>query len=426
MRTPFAFWSGLAVLATSTASPAQLLSIKPLQVRNDTIVRTVQAPRHTGIATLVEEMSIGVADGDEAYMIGQVSDIALGRDGSLYVFDGQVPVVRHYDASGKFMGQVGRSGSGPGEYRSASGVATLPDGRLIVWDTGNWRVNVYAANGHFLTQWITPSGMSGGGTAQYTRALMVDSAGRIVTRKQIMNLRDLERQPTVWLRYRGDGTFLDTLHAPPGPKNLTLRATNGRASVSNGVPFTPSRYVAASPFGALIAGFPNRYAFEIHQPDGRIVSVRRDVRAEPVSRSERSEARARIEERMRRTDPTWSWNGPDIPGTKPLYYGLVVGLDGRIWVLLTPEVRTGPGLSGSSGGGRSNSTRIRSPDAAEPPKPALYDVFEPDGTYLGQVQVPAGAYALAHRGDQVWGVSVGEDDVPRVKRYRIEWTGNRE
>ena len=51
----------------------------------------------------------------------------------------------------------------------------------------------------------------------------------------------------------------------------------------------------------------------------------------------------------------------------------------------------------------------------------VYDAIEPDGTYLGQVEVPAGVVSFVRRGDQVWGVEFDEDDVPRVARYRIAW-----
>ena len=424
MRSTLPFWQLLAVTATAVATPgdAQLLSVRTTQAGNDTIVRTAQPPRYAGIATLIEEMSIGVADGNEVYIIGQVSDLALGRDGSLFVFDGQARVVRQYDANGKFIRQVGRSGAGPGEYRSISGLATLTDGRLLIWDTANWRVNIYAPDGDFSTQWTTPSGMSGGGTAQYSRALMVDTAGRVVMRKQVFLARQLGNHPTIWLRYRADGTFIDTVRAPTVDQPEPMTARNGNVGTSLPVPFLPIRLASMSSTGNLIAGYPSRYAFEIHQADGRIVSVRRDVRAEPVSRSERSAARSNVEERMRQTDPNWSWSGPDIPSNKPLYHGLVTGLDGRIWVLLTPDVRTGPGVLGSVGIGGGGNVPGRSPSgAAEPPKASLYDVFEPDGAYLGQVQVPAGAYAMVLRGDQVWGVFQGDDDVPRIKRYRINW-----
>jgi hypothetical protein len=391
--------------------------------RADTVVKLVQRPLHPGIATLIEEMSIGVADGSEEYMLGEIADIAIARDGSIYALDRQVPAIRHYDARGKFVRNIGRRGEGPGEFRSMSGIALARDGRLLLWDTGNWRINVYSPAGDVLPQITTPSGTSGGSTATYSRALMVDTAGRLVTRKTIFS-RDMMNRPTVWLRFAPNGTFIDTVTAPVSPYEVaTVTATSGPASRSNNVPFSPKRLLAMSPFGYMIAGFPNRYAFEIHQAGRPVVSVRRDVKAEPVSRAERSEARQQIEDDMRKTDPNWSWNGPDIPATKPLYHDLQVALDGRIWVAVIPEVSMRVGSSSSGGGSigpATNRPRVEGPPPPTP-RPALYDVFEPDGQYLGQVQVPARVSSAARRGDQIWAIALDDDDVPRIKRYRIAW-----
>jgi hypothetical protein len=393
--------------------------------RADTVVKLAQRPLHLGVATLVEEVSIGVADGAEEYMLGDIADIALGRDGSIFALDRQVPVVRQYDAQGKFVRNIGRRGQGPGEMRSPSGIALTRDGRLLLWDTANWRINIYSATGDILPQITTPSGSSGSSMAQYARALMVDTAGRIVTRKTVFSA-PLAPRPTVWLRFEPNGNPIDTVYAPPSPFTTPeLVASNDRFRKTNEVPFWPQRHVAMSPLGHMIAGFPNRYAFEIHRPDGPVISVRRDVKPEPVSRQERADARREIEEGMRQTVPTWTWSGPDIPDTKPYYSGLQVALDGRIWVVLTSEVSPRAG-SVSMGGGSGPPSRTRpsvSGPPPKPPRPALYDVFEPDGQYLGQVQVPAKVSSVVRRGDQVWAIAYDDDDVPRIKRYRIAWKG---
>jgi hypothetical protein len=392
----------------------------------DTVVRASQRPLHPGVATLVEELSIGVADGAEEYMLGEIADIALGRDGSIYALDRQVPAVRHYDAQGKFIRNIGRKGAGPGEFHSVSGIAMTRDGRLLLWDTGNWRINVYSAGGDILPQMSTPSGTGGSSMATYSRALMVDTAGHVITRKMIFDGRDLTNRPTVWLRYAATGAPIDTAFAPPSPKaEAVVSASTERTSVSDRVPFAPRRLVTLSPLGYFVAGYPDRYAFEIHRPHGPVISVRRDVKPEPVSRSERAEARKRIEDRMRQTNPSWTWNGPDIPETKPLYEDLQVALDGRIWIAILPEVSTRIGSS-SIGGGIGQPGTSRAPAQGPPPppsRPALYDVFEPDGQYLGQVQVPAKVSSVVRRGDQVWAVAFDDDDVPRIKRYRIAWKG---
>ncbi len=419
----FSALPAMVVVTSLLAAHAPPQGNGPSSAATDTVVRLVQQPEHKGVATLVEEMSIGIADGAEEYMLGEVADIALGRDGSIYVFDRQVPIVRQYDGNGRFIRTIGRSGAGPGEYRSTSGIATMRDGRLLLWDTGNWRINVYGTSGEALTQWLTPSGSSGSSIATYSRALLVDTSGLVITRRTIITPRDYRNRPTVWLRYRADGTLVDTLRAPATSREVaTLTASAGNSTASTELPFAPKRLVAMGPFGYFVAGYPDRYAFEIHEPEKPVVSVRRDVKAAPVSRAEQADARRRVEESMRRTDPSWSWNGPDIPDVKPLYSDIQLGLDGRIWIAIVPEVTPRVGTTSSSFG--VGNPGVRRPPAQanrEPPRPALYDVFEPDGQYLGQVQVPAGVSSVLRRGNQVWGVAFDADDVPRIKRYRIAW-----
>ena len=59
-------------------------------------------------------------------------------------------------------------------------------------------------------------------------------------------------------------------------------------------------------------------------------------------------------------------------------------------------------------------------------EPVRYDVFEPDGTYLGVVAPPEDFTPYVNPvfdGDLVWGVTRDELGVERVVRYRIEVGG---
>jgi hypothetical protein len=195
------------------------------------------------------------------------------------------------------------------------------------------------------------------------------------------------------------------------------------------LPFEPIGVWAISPHGVIVSGFPERYAFEIIRPGQPVVSIRREIRPDPVSATERKEAKDRVETMMRRTDPKWNWNGPDIPGTKPFFTGISVGQDGRIWVARN-SAQSGAAFStsernstGSAGGGGrtlppASTTRGRS---TVPATPVLFDIFEPNGTYVGQVRVPARTTLFARRGDHAWGVVFDEDDVATVKRFRLVW-----
>ncbi|MEX2281480.1 MAG: 6-bladed beta-propeller [Gemmatimonadota bacterium] len=414
-------------------------SLSSQQQRSDTTVRMASRPVHAGVATLVPEISIGELDGAEEYLFGQIADLTVARDGSIYLFDRQVPALRKYDVNGKFVKTFGRKGQGPGEYLSGGGLGVLPDGRVLLWDTGNWRINVYSPAGELLTHWATPSGMGGNVTVVTQQSLLVDTAGFVYLRQNIRPAR-VEGQPLgagrqVWIKRKADGTVVDTVESPrfdhtPRTLSATLNSAGGSASSSANVPFDPQADWAISPHGYIISGFPQRYAFEIVRSGQPIVSIRREIKADPVSAAEKKEARDRIETNMRRTDPKWSWNGPDIPGVKPFYVDLLVGQDGRIWVARNGTTAAGGFSSTTSGGGSVGASRPRPQDSdrsritgrsTPPASPVLYDLFEPNGVYVGQLQVPARTTLYARRGDHAWGVVYDDDDVATVKRFRIAW-----
>jgi hypothetical protein len=411
--------------------------------RSDTTVRVAGSPRYSGVATLVEEISIGVTTGADEYMFGQIADVAVGRDGSMLIYDRQVPAVRQYDVNGRFVRTFGGRGQGPGEYRVVSGIGLLPDGRVLVWDTSGWRINVYSPSGAVLATWSTASGMSAGGVSSSPRGLLVDTAGIIwLRRRGELDRERLTFGPELYERRRGDGTVIDTIARPPFPRDerrLTAVNAAGRARHTSDLPFSPPLVWRASPLGYLITGLPDRYAFELlippapaqspatWRPGQPISSVRRTVDPSPVTRHERDSARNAVIASMRRLDPAWSWTGPEIPATKPIYHDLAIGKDGRIWVPIIPEVTARLGsVPGMSGGGGVGSSSLPQPSRLSPrdppkPRPALYDVFEPTGAYIGQVQIPPRTTVAVRDGDRLWAVVSDEDDVQSLKRYRIVW-----
>ena len=105
-----------------------------------------------GAATLVEEMSIGVESGPQEYMFGRVGAV-YATDERIYLIDSQVPAVRMYDHEGTHVGDLGRSGQGPGEYTSPSLLAVDERDRVFVFDSRLGRINVYGPEGENLDPW---------------------------------------------------------------------------------------------------------------------------------------------------------------------------------------------------------------------------------------------------------------------------------
>ncbi|HSG82619.1 MAG TPA: hypothetical protein VLC48_10235, partial [Gemmatimonadota bacterium] len=121
-----------------------------------------------------------------------------------------------------------------------------------------------------------------------------------------------------------------------------------------------------------------------------------------------------------RLDPGWRWNGPSIPENKPPYQSFFVAEDGRLWVQLHQEAYQ---IEVDE-----DATESHAPGHIEVPvaswiEPVAFDVFEPDGRYLGMVRAPEGFQmnpTPVARGDTVWAVVLDEMEVPYIVRFRIQ------
>jgi len=96
--------------------PAILLLATLAQPAPDTLVVVTTSPPVWGPdTTLVKEARIGVIDGASEYTFGEVSGVALGADGVLWVADGLAGTIGRFAADGSPLGDVGRMGEGPGD-----------------------------------------------------------------------------------------------------------------------------------------------------------------------------------------------------------------------------------------------------------------------------------------------------------------------
>ena len=89
------------------------------------------------------------------------TDVAFAPCGDFYVTDGYGnPRVVKYTRDGKFLLQWGKRGSGPGEFQLPHNVAVDAQGRVYVSDRDNRRVEVFDADGKFLSEWPNIGGVS--------------------------------------------------------------------------------------------------------------------------------------------------------------------------------------------------------------------------------------------------------------------------
>ncbi len=80
--------------------------------------------------------------------------VAVASNGELYVSDGYGNArVHHFSASGELLRSWGEPGDGPGQFNVAHAVWVHTDGRVLVCDRENSRVQVFRDDGTFLEQW---------------------------------------------------------------------------------------------------------------------------------------------------------------------------------------------------------------------------------------------------------------------------------
>lgn len=397
--------------AADAANPAEWTAV--VDTIGDTIrVHTTGGQVWPADARLESEFSIGVLDGAPEYQFGSLRAMAVGTDERIYVLDGHGPVIRMYAPDGTYVKDIGREGEGPGEYKQPdSGLVFLPDGRLALRDPGNGRISLYDADGEYLDSWPVAGSMN-------TSDPMVVTRGGIALTPVIKNLG---ASVTEWergmARYHPDGT-IDTVDVPDlGYEEATISGESENSSSQSNVPFTASQEVAYSPLGYFVTGITDEYSFKLLRADAPIVEISMDHEPVPVNSDEAAIRREQIEQNFRDNFPGWRWNGPPIPDVKPAYEGFMVSEEGRIWVRVSvPSERH---LTEDER--RSEEERLERP--VNPYRtPAVFDVFEPSGEYLGRVSTPEGFSTYPRpviRDRTVWAVVTDDLDVARLHRFAV-------
>jgi len=367
----------MAACETDTGSSVAGLNAVLDTIGDTTVVRTLSGSLWDGEATLVPEVSIGELEGPEELLFGSIRSIAVDDRGNVFVFDGQAHHVRVFGSDGAYVGTIGRRGEGPGEFGSAEAIGILPDGRLVVRDPGNRRIAVFAPGTEQWEHWGYDPGNYGSDSPLHT-----DAQGRTY-----LITRDLSS--TDWVRHiivlGPDGAHLDTLPEPSSPREPPVivaegDVVGGYARYTLPVPFAPSFQWTIHPSGHFVTGLPTDYRIELTLDDG-VLRIERITDPAPVHDDEGARRRDNLERRLQSDIPGWTWDGPPIPEHKPFYRQLLAGRDGRIWVRLWTEAR------------RVENKDHDLEDSGSDPviwvEPLRYDVFEPDGVYLGVVVPPA-------------------------------------
>jgi len=167
---------------------------------------------------------------------GGASNVALDKDGNVYVTDTMNNRVEIFDAEGNFISQFGKHGDGPGYFARPKGIAVDCDGHIWVADQYQDRLQVYNREGDLLTY---IGDVHGNGLGQF-KALVdvaIDKQNRVFTTEQYPGRMQM-------FRYVTD----DEAAAEKAKRETDLKAAaDARRGVSSSTAPKPAQPPAATP-----------------------------------------------------------------------------------------------------------------------------------------------------------------------------------
>jgi hypothetical protein len=337
-----------------------------------------------------EEFRLGVAQGTEAEVFGQIGPAAVTDGGELWFFDNLPPRIHRFSLDGEPLGTVGRGGEGPGEFAQVRGMLALEGGDVVVMDAGTGRLTRFGPDGTLVGSMPLPAGVQGG-------AIGRDLAGRLYVR--VRHRSDPTGPPAwgvyEWLRLDDDLSVADRLPAPPEDRDVVM------VFVTPTGPVTPNLTRTLSVLGGtgeVIWAHNRSYVLRRGSPDPETADTFGVVAARPVLKTpgERRELEERLQQAMGSSAPQ------RLDPEKPTVEDLSVDQDGRLWVRLRAEAEEFPERSGFQWQER-----------------GVWDVWSPEGDLLGRIELPPMHIWMTARGDRFWVRTFGSLGEPQVVQYRI-------
>lgn len=95
---------------------------------------------------------------DEHFAFNYPSDVAVDKDGNIYVLDAANARIQKFGPDGRYLATIGRKGQGPGEFIFPDALSLDKDGNLVVADSAQNRVHVIIGGGKDVRSMVVKEG----------------------------------------------------------------------------------------------------------------------------------------------------------------------------------------------------------------------------------------------------------------------------
>jgi 6-bladed beta-propeller len=290
---------------------------------------------------LREDLRIGAADDPGPDQFGRIDGIVADARGWVYVLDGMAQEIRIFDSDGVHQHTVGGEGGGPLEFGGVRGMSISADGHLWVVDAGNNRYSVFDGSGELVQT--------------YPRAVVAYA-------QMLPNLDDDSLVEWAGVRGATDDTrgWTAVRFTPPAQFDTLGTIVYRFGTVAQGAVMTEwNADLTGSPSGRgtfWVASMDEYQVHEVSLAGDTLLTFSRPVHGAPVTTAEKDSVVRFFEQFGVEID------GGDLPTTKLVVRRILD--DGAGHVLVFPQ-------------------------EAGVPEGSVVDVFSIDGSFYGQVALPA-------------------------------------
>ena len=359
----------------------------------------------SGKVRFVPEMTLT----DEAMggkdFFGSLTAVVLDDKGNLYVCDYQANNLKKFDPAGKYLGNIGKAGQGPGDFNGPVSLE-FSKVRLYVREAMNMRVSILNPDGSFIKS--VPIDFQKE-SWQVMRAL---PDGRFIVQKEIAHLETLaanldaaqDSPQDFYLElYSSDLKFIKSIYHRQVRRNKYVTKPH---YTSVAIPYAPYVYWDIAPDGKIVLGYSEKYEVEVYNPDkGKMSSFSHAYTPVEVSAPDKDSffrgitvttTTDRGERSVKRGAPDYMVKNTEFPKIFPPFHDVKVDSQGNIWVT--------PWTSQVQKAG------------------AVFDAFGSDGKFLNRVQIENNEriqgrpYWLSNG---FWCIRAKADEEFRVVKYRI-------
>ena len=322
---------------------------------------------------LKPDLVIGSQTENEQYIFHDVRSVQVDDQENIYVLDWKEIKIKVFDKEGKLVRSIGQRGQGPGEMSMPSRMEISPGNHLIIDDLGNAKLIYYSLDGKFIKEIPT-------GKYWSSISFKFDSKGYIYadtrsygdTMKSDLIKFDFDLKPVVSL-----ATFEEKRN-PSVYQAFTNRISHNVTRNDNVVWLITSKYELTA----------------VNSEGRTIKKILRDYN--PVKITNRiKDALIKEEFGEQGIPPGRTF---DVPGYFPPTRYFIIDDEDRIFVC-TYEYKEEDGIYFLN-----------------------YDVFDAEGRYIAKFFHPRDEIIFVAKKNKLYClVRESEDEIPLVKRYRMDW-----